>query len=168
MDSLQYGPAYRFADWPNPKVPRYAAGVYTIWEEAQFIYVGMSGRSIRADQPPPAQGKDHGLRTRLRSHAAGRRSGDQFAVYICDRFVVPTLTPEQQADIASGVLQLDALTRNYIHERLSYRFTVTKGGKAAFDLERAIKDGALPAGRPYLNPGLGRPPHKQLPATRRS
>ncbi len=38
------GPACRFSDWPNAEVPRRAAGVYTIWRQEEFIYVGMSGR----------------------------------------------------------------------------------------------------------------------------
>jgi len=34
------------------------------------------------------------LYTRLRSHASGRRSGDQFCIYVADRFVLPTLSQE--------------------------------------------------------------------------
>jgi hypothetical protein len=43
-----------------------------------------------------------GLWTRLNAHASGRRSGDQFCVYICNRFVVPELTPSQQRELAAG------------------------------------------------------------------
>jgi hypothetical protein len=39
------GESYSFADWPNPAVPRFGAGVYTIWHvDGRFICVGMSGR----------------------------------------------------------------------------------------------------------------------------
>jgi hypothetical protein len=47
MNGLVTGPAFRFAGWPNDQVPRRAAGVYTIWRQEEFIYVGMSGREPR-------------------------------------------------------------------------------------------------------------------------
>jgi hypothetical protein len=47
--SLSEGISHRFSDWPNPEVPRFSAGVYTIWHrDGRFIYVGMSGRGITA------------------------------------------------------------------------------------------------------------------------
>jgi hypothetical protein len=44
------------------------------------------------------------------------------------------------------------LFRGYIHENLSYRFVILTDGKAARDLEAAIKDGKWEPGRPLLNP----------------
>ena len=84
------------------------AGVYTIWDADRFIYVGMAGRGLRPEDldSPDEPRKAKGLRDRLNSHASGRRSGDQFCVYVCDRFVVPTLTVDQQAQIANGQLAL--------------------------------------------------------------
>ena len=47
---LTTGPVVSFADWPNPAVPTFGAGVYTVWHfDGRFIYVGMSGRGITAD-----------------------------------------------------------------------------------------------------------------------
>ncbi len=47
---LAHGTAYSFSEWPNSSVPRFGAGVYTIWhDDGRFIYVGMSGRGITAD-----------------------------------------------------------------------------------------------------------------------
>jgi hypothetical protein len=43
----------------------------------------------------------------------GRRSGNQFAVYVFDRFIVTDLTHEQRQQFSSGKLQGDILTRNY-------------------------------------------------------
>lgn len=134
---------------------RRAVGVYTIWRADDFIYVGMSGRGAQredfvASPGQPAQAK--GLWTRLNSHASGRRSGDQFNIYICDRFIVPTLTPAQQHQVGHGDLLLDPMTSNYIREHLGYRFTVCADGTEALAVEHAVRGGALPAGRPYLNP----------------
>jgi len=50
LHSLESGPSYRFADWPNESVPKVAARVYTIWDAARLIYVGMAGRSMRANE----------------------------------------------------------------------------------------------------------------------
>lgn len=115
----------------------------------------MSGRSlsedaIRAHRAAQASGK--GLFSRLNSHASGRRSGDQFCIYVCDRLVLPNLNTEQIAQIAAGELSLDRLTRQYIHEHLSYRFVETINGAAARELEAAVRRGALVAGQPFLNP----------------
>jgi hypothetical protein len=88
--ALAEGALFAFANWPNAQVPRFAAGVYTIWhDDGRFVYVGMSGRSITAATEPPQ--RPYGLWTRLDSHAGGRRSGDQFCVYVADRLVLPSL-----------------------------------------------------------------------------
>jgi len=134
MDGLVNGPDFRFASWPNDRVPRRAAGVYTIWREQEFLYVGMSGRGAKAEDFVTGQGHEDqakGLWTRLSSHASGRRSGDQFNVYICDRFVVPSLTPRQQQDIGEGRLLLDQMTRDFIRGHLSYRFMIYPSGAEA-------------------------------------
>src|SRR5215813_4669275 len=149
---LSRGVAYSFANWPNLSVPTFGAGVYTIWHnDDRFIYVGMSGRGITADTI--RRNAPHGIYTRLRSHASGRRSGDQFCVYVADRLVLPTLTHEDILAIASGRHQMDAFVRRYIHENLSYRFVILPDGVAACTIEGAIKNGEWEHGRPLLNPG---------------
>jgi hypothetical protein len=80
-------------------------------------------------------------------------SGDQFCVYVADRFVLPSLTQEEITAIASGRHQMDAFVRRYIHETLSYRFVILSNGKDALALETAIKSGEWEPGRPLLNPG---------------
>jgi hypothetical protein len=151
--ALEHGPSYRFSEWPNQTVPKVAAGVYTIWQDRRFIYVGMSRRAMSFDtEPPDEPTKPKGLWTRLNSHAAGRRSGDQFCVYICDRFVVPRLTTEQQTQVGDGALSLDALTKKYIHDNLSYRYVTVSSGSQALALEREMQRGALSVGKPFLNP----------------
>ncbi len=70
----------------QPYVPLHGAGVYTIWhEDGRFIYVGMSGRGITKDTA--TRNTPFGIYIRLRSHASGRRSGDQFCVYVAGRLV---------------------------------------------------------------------------------
>jgi hypothetical protein len=51
-----------------------------------------------------------------------------------------------------GSLSLDALTKQYVHEFLSYRFVVTSDSADAYRLERLVQSGALSAGKPILNP----------------
>jgi hypothetical protein len=110
----------------------------------------MSGRNIMADTAP--RNKPHGIYTRLHSHFSGRRSGDQFCVYVADRLVLENLTAEDIGSISSGRHQMDARVRKYIHCYLGYRFVILPGGKAAFDIERLIKCGEWGHGKPLLNP----------------
>lgn len=150
------GDLYRFEDWPNPKIRLVEPGVYTIWEGDQLIYVGYAGRKLTAkyvstlDQATVKKAK--GLRDRLDHHASGARSGDQFCVYVCDRFVLAALTEEDRAAIQNGDLRLlNALTRKHIRDRYSYRFVPTPDGPTARKLELAVQKGALGA-KPLLNP----------------
>src|SRR4051794_13178007 len=154
LECLQGGPLARFSDWPNPEVPIVAAGVYTIWDDCRLVYAGMAGRSLTREVIANARegGVVKGLRQRLASHASGRRSGDQFCVYVADRLVLGTLSAAEIAQIASGELSLDARVGHYIQERLAYRWVETRDGVAAYALEAQICRGALPAGLPLLNP----------------
>ncbi|MFC4122046.1 hypothetical protein ACFO0F_56385 [Nonomuraea zeae] len=158
MKVLQEGPLFKFSDWPNDLVPDIAIGVYTVWHGDMLLYAGMSGRELRPEQleiQPGQPRKPQGLWTRLRAHASGRRSGDQFNVYICDRLVIPTLTPEQQADLGRGHLSLDQLTRDYIRKHLGYRFLTCTSASKAREIESVVRAGGLRAGPPYLNPLRG-------------
>jgi hypothetical protein len=151
-NDLSSGSAYLFADWPNAAVSTFGAGVYTIWHnDGRFIYVGMSGRGITAETN--RRNTPQGIYTRLQSHASGRRSGDQFCVYVADRLVLPILSLDDIAAIASGRHQMDAFVRRYIHENLCYRFVMQPDGAAAYALEAAIKGGKWEHGCPLLNPG---------------
>jgi hypothetical protein len=137
--ALRLGDAVSFREWPNAAVPRAAAGVYTIWRDTQLIYVGMSGN----------------LFDRLRSHASGRRAGDQFCVYVCDRLVVPRLAPSELEELGAGRLSLDATTRDFIKACLSFRFMVTRDAAEARRIEQQLRCGAADFGTPFLNPGSG-------------
>ena len=98
LDVLERGSRYPFAVWPVEVVPSVAAGIYAIWRGAQLVYVGMSGRGWSAEDIRSRLvlgQKKKGLFDRLASHASGRRSGDQFCVYVCDRLVLPGLTVEE-------------------------------------------------------------------------
>lgn len=152
---LQNGPLSRFKDWPNPDVPSVCAGIYTVWDGDDFLYAGMAGRKLtrQAIENGHVSTKEQGLRKRLAAHAAGQRSGDQFSVYVADRFVLKSLSGTQIGKIAAGTLSFDRLVRQYIHERLNYRWLKMPDDGTAFQLEQAIRNGALPAGLPLLNPG---------------
>ena len=95
----------------------------------------------------------HGLCTRLASHAAGRRSGDQFCVYVADRLVLPTLSRDDIAAISSGEHQMDAFVRRFVHANLRYRYLMLPDGATAYRCESAIENGEWEQGRPLLNPG---------------
>jgi hypothetical protein len=144
----QFSNRHRFADWPNPEVPEFCAGVYAVWDGARLMYCGMSGRDISNAK----EGRKHGLINRLANHASGRLSGDQFCVYVANRLVIPSLKAEQLAMFSTGDLTLDKLTKQYIAERFEYTFAQTEGSKTAFDLERRCRSGEVFGVKPYLNP----------------
>jgi hypothetical protein len=97
-------------------------------------------------------GTSAALRGRLKSHAAGRRGGDQLCIYVCDRLIVPRLSSDQLAQLGDGRLSLDAMTKVYMRERLSFRFVITTDAQEARALEREIKRrGLLQFGKPLLN-----------------
>ena len=149
---LAQSTTHEFSDWPNSAVPAFGAGVYTIWHnDGRFIYVGMSGRGITVETVH--RNTPRGLYTRLQSHAGGRRSGDQFCVYVADRLVLPTLSQDDIDAIVSGRHQMDVFVRRYIHQNLCYRFVMLPDGAAAYAVETAIKNGEWENGRPLLNPG---------------
>ena len=107
LKALEHGPLHRFEDWPNTGVPNVAAGVYTVWQGNSYIYAGMSGRGATKEDlvvviEDGRARTARGLSTRLKSHASGRRSGDQFCIYVCDRYVVPQLTAEQRRAVGDG------------------------------------------------------------------
>jgi hypothetical protein len=143
------GPVHWFSDWPTGAVPKSGAVVYTIWNrEGSFIYVGMSGRSFIGGTEGNGKAGPWG---RLNSHASGRRSGDQFCVYVADRLVLPTLH-NRIAEIVDGSLSMDGATRDYIRANLGFRWITMENGKAAFELERRLQKGEAGCGKPLLNP----------------
>jgi hypothetical protein len=162
LAELRDGRLYRFADWPNPAVPNGRIGVYTVWRDDQLVYVGMAGRAIgpgTADSEA-ASGRLKGIRSRLASHASGRRSGDQFCVYVLDRLILPTLSREQIDGAARGQFSLDGLTRQLIRQSLSYRFALLNDAATARAVERQIQREGLTGQPPLLNP-LRRAPERQ-------
>jgi hypothetical protein len=134
-------------------VPEVAAGVYVIWDEDQLIYVGMSGRGATSSllEAKRSEGKRFGLFKRLASHAIGRRSGDQFCVYVADRLVLPELSADQIDAISRKALLFDNLVMKYIHSNLKFGFIETSSGDEALRIEAEIKSGAL-GQKPLLNP----------------
>jgi hypothetical protein len=149
VHQLEDGPIHHFRDWPAAHLTLGPSGVYTIWRGPAFLYVGMSYAHRDDTDNPTAKG----VFGRLASHASGRRSGDQFCVYVCDRFVVPQLNPDELAALANGGRFLDARTRQFIHDQLSYRVVVTASGSDARALEARIRREGLPRnGRPLVNP----------------
>jgi len=155
LKSLETSAAYSFGEWPNPMIPQVAIGAYTIWENDRLLYGALAGVTLtkrRISELCQRGTQRRGLSERLLSHASGRRRSDQFCLAVCDRLVLPTLTAEEMAQIARGELSLDDLTRRYVRERLTYRFIEVNDARTARSLEKAVRSGALAAGKPVLNP----------------
>jgi hypothetical protein len=153
LEELENSKLYQFRDWSF--VPRICAGVYTIWRNQELIYVGVSGNQMTAESIQNLRNskcKPKGLYTRLKDHASGKRSGDQFCIYVADKLVLPLLTAEQISAIANGELSFDSLIKTYIHNNFLFRFVETEDYVTAREIEDVIKGGALKSGSPQLNP----------------
>ena len=141
-------PAQSFRDWPDVSLPRWAAGVYTIWHESSFLYVGMAGAKDVTEneilvKKQKGKGKAWGLRDRLGSHASGRRSGDQFCVYVADRCILAALTPLNIDAIADGSAEqsIDDRVKRYVREHFSFRYWESRDGLEALRVENEILSG---------------------------
>ena len=111
--------------------------VYAIWDQDErLLYVGWAGN----------------LRDRLKSHAIGRRNGNQFCVYMFDRLVLPVLSAEEIHKAAEDLISLDAKVRDYIRKHCSYSLVTTANKDDARSLERLARRGLPSIGKPLLNP----------------
>ena len=158
-ERLGHGPSRSFRDRVDPAIPLVAAGCYTIWDESgRFIYAGMAGRSLAAERIRAARSDPRahvtGLRDRLNAHRNGRRSGDQFAVYVFDRFVLGTLSPDAITEVIAGTRRLDDDIREFIQTHLSYRWIETPSGADAYQLETLLVTRGINGSLPYLNPRI--------------
>jgi len=137
-----------FSEDPRNHIPNTGSIIYSVWDKDEnFIYIGISGLQKSLDRRSPL--------SRMISHASGVRSGDQFNVYIHDFYVIPTLVQSADYEPAKGVL--DKLTRDYIHQNLSYRFVSFQSDDSDVivrSLEKQIQSGVLGL-TPILN-GIGK------------
>lgn len=127
------------------KIPEYGSILYAIFlDEREFIYIGIggiAGTTARSRDP----------RSRIREHTSGRRSGDQFCIYIQDFYVIPTLLNEKYRPQKG---YLDRLVKEFIQSRLSFRFVVFQSEDSNLivrKLEREIQEGLHLNMKPLIN-----------------
>jgi hypothetical protein len=151
IESNDFSKRYRFSEWPNTEIPLITAGLYVIWDDKQLVYCGMSEREIEKYKYSNSK-KKYGLINRLNSHASGRLSGDQFCVYVANRIVIPSLEPELLEQFRDGTMNLDRLTKRYVHDRLEYQYALVENSAEAFAAENLCSNGTVFGVKPYLNP----------------
>ena len=123
-------------------MPLITARLYVIWDDKQLIYCGMSGREIEKYKYSNSKNK-YGLINRLNSHASGRLSVDQFCVYVRNRIVIPSLEPELLEQFRDGTMNLDRLTKRYVHDRLEYQYALVESSAEAFAAENLCRNGTV-------------------------
>lgn len=152
-------PLYHFNEWPSisAKVPAHVAGVYAVFRNEEFLYVGMARISSRS---PDAKKRENGLRGRLGKHAYGYHGGNKFAIYICERYVIPALLSQCstiedvrrfEETLASGGGNLDQRTGGYIRSHLSFQCIATETSQVALALEEHIKTQGIRGTTPVIN-----------------
>ena len=128
---------FSFSENPRQYVPNKGSIIYSVWDkDEKFIYIGISGLQKSLEKRSPL--------SRMISHASGRRSGDQFCIYIHDFYVIPKLIEKGEYSPSIGVL--DKLTKDFIQSNLSYRFVgfeTDNSDEIVRSLENKIKSGAF-------------------------
>ena len=134
-----------FAEDSRKYIPDKGSIIYTVWDGSDtFIYVGISGLQKSEARRNP--------QTRIVSHASGRRSGDQFCIYVYDFFVVPELIKCGEFTPKKG--ELDALTKKYIRANLWYRFLAFESvdsDQVVRKLVKRVQAGACGSKKPLFN-----------------
>ena len=114
--------------------------LYSIFHNEEFIYIGRCGVT-------------NFQHFRLNSHRSGRRSGDQFCIYIQDYYVLPSLIntlKESKEEYVFEKGKLDREVGNFISENLRLKYLSVQKDDVV-DLENRIREGKY--GRtPKLNP----------------
>jgi hypothetical protein len=152
VKQLTSGKLYAFSEWPNEDLPDVAIGMYTIWKEEMFAYVGISGTSLVAEDFAMKAKKVRGLKQRLNYHRGGGLGGDKFCVYVFERFLSKELTLDDLNKMSKKELTLGKLNREFIRNNLTYRFTILDSSQKAREYENIIKKGGIEfIGKPYLN-----------------
>ena len=139
---------FSFRENPRDHIPGFGSIIYTIWNNAdEWIYVGIGGLGQSPNTPLNLRNPV----SRILQHQSGRRSGDQFCIYVHDYYVVPKIDPQRYKFERGG---LDRLTKNYIPNELSYRFVVIQNDdsiRLVRAIEAKLKNGLDGFGKPLLN-----------------
>ena len=126
-------------------VPSWGSIIYTVFlDSTEYIYVGIGGLAGKTAQ-------DRNPRSRIIQHSQGRRSGDQFCIYIQDFFVIPQLIGK---DYTPKKGYLDQLTKEFIQSRLNYRYLVVQTEDSDVEvrrMERELQRDLHGHGNPRLN-----------------
>jgi hypothetical protein len=146
LSELSSGRLRRFADWPDHELAKGPPGIYTIWVDGAFVYVGIAYKDAKDTTNPQAAG----VRGRLGVHARARRSSD-LMVGLGDRFVIPHLSSRELWSLGDGRLDLAERMREWFTAHVGYRAAIS-GSDQARALEDLIRSVGLPGiGTPLLN-----------------
>lgn len=126
-------------------IPSWGSIIYTVFlDQSEYIYVGIGGLAGKTV-------KDRNPRSRILQHSQGRRSGDQFCIYIQDFYVIPELIGSKYTPKKG---YLDQLTKDFVQSRLSYRYLVVQtedSDQVVRRLERELQRDQHGYGVPLLN-----------------
>jgi len=137
----------RLADLTGcPRTP----GVYTLWNEKLFLYVGIARRDPRETTNRDAAG----ILGRLTGYGVKNRLDSDFVRKVFLRFIVPSLSLADCAKLGAGTIGLREMSKRvgeYVEEHVTYRAWACDG-KTATKVESHIRRHGLPdAGKPLFN-----------------
>ena len=66
--------------------------------------------------------------------------------------MIPSLEPELLEQFRDCTMNLDRLTKRYVHDRLEYQYALVESSAEAFAAENLCRNGTVFGVKPYLNP----------------
>ena len=125
-------------------------GVYTLWHEKTFLYVGIARRDPLGTTNRAAAG----ILGRLTGYGVKNRLDSDFIVKVFLRFIVPSLSSADCARLGTGTIGLREMSKRvgeYVEQHVTYRAWACDG-KTAGEVESHIRRHGLPgAGKPVFN-----------------
>ncbi len=149
LHALEKGPPSRLADLAASECPR-TTGVYTLWDEELFLYVGVA----RINPAETANPQADGVRGRLNTYRRARLTSE-FAIGMLLRFIIPQLSAAERDALGRGAIGMSEMTarlRTHLDRHVTFR-AWSCDAATALALETHIRRRGLEtAPTPVFNP----------------
>lgn len=148
LEELEFGQLSKFVNYLAGCPEK--DGVYTLWFEKEFLYVGIS----RVDPGKTSNSNACGVRGRLGAYLKGSLTTD-FCVSLFLRYIVPELTEEEREELRDGRIdkrKMSERVRKFVQDYITYRVWQADGVNSPDKVESHIRTKGLTCGKPLFNP----------------
>lgn len=149
LQQLVAGERTLLRDLASANLPK-RPGIYTLWRGETLLYVGISTVDPCDTRNPQAAG----VPGRLNTYRRARITSD-FALGCALRYVIPTFTSGQIAELAAGAIgqrELQPIVQRWVWDNVTFAVVITDSRQAAEAERVARRDGLPGIEPPALNP----------------